>query len=231
MRILIVEDSRRLRESLTDGLRRSGYAVDAVGDGRQGLIHARTTAYDVIVLDLMLPELGGLALLRTIRAEGSTAHVLILSARDAVEQRVEGLRAGADDYLVKPFAFDELLARIEALARRGHGHAQRTVEVGRVQLDLVAKSVRVADEPVDLTRREYALLEYLMLNAGRPLSRDEIAEHIYDDRRPIWSNAVDAAVYAVRSKLARRGVGSLIRTRRGVGYEVDADGAEDGRTP
>lgn len=222
MRVLIVEDSRRLRVSLAEGLRRSGYAVDAVADGRQGLIHARTSEYDVIVLDLMLPEIDGLTLLREIREKGSTAHVLILSARDTVDQRVEGLRAGADDYLVKPFAFDELLARVEALGRRAHGRKDRTIHIGPLRIDLSDKRAYNGSAPIALTTREYALLEYLALSAGRPVSRAEIEEHIYDEFEPVWSNAIDSAVCALRRKLNNAGVTDLIHTRRGIGYEIPA---------
>ncbi|USN97894.1 MAG: response regulator transcription factor [Phycisphaeraceae bacterium] len=224
MRVLIVEDTRRLRESLVDGLTAAGYAVDAVGDGREGLIHARTTEYDLVVLDIMLPELDGISLLGRLRAAGNTTPVLVLSARDRVEQRVEGLRAGADDYLVKPFSFDELLARIEALTRRARGSASNVVGVGGVTLDLAARRFSVGDSPLELSPREYAVLEYLMMNAGRTLSRGEIEEHVYAEDRQVWSNAIDSAVAALRKKLAERGVHDLIETRRGLGYLVGKAG-------
>jgi two-component system, OmpR family, response regulator len=220
MRLLLVEDSARLRASLSDGLRRSGHAVDAVADGREGLIFAQTTGYDVIVLDLMLPLVDGLTILRTIRGKGILTHVLILSARDRVEQRVEGLRAGADDYLVKPFSFDELLARVESLGRRAHGRKTSRLAFGPVIADLTAKRVLVNDDPIDLTPREYALFECLALEAGRPVGRLEIEERIYDSAGAVWSNAVDSTVSAVRRKLAEHGVTGLIRTRRGLGYEI-----------
>lgn len=222
MRLLLVEDSARLRASLSDGLRRTGHAVDAVGDGRQGLIHAQTTDYDIIILDLMLPIIDGLTVLRTIREKGIDTHVLILSAKDRVEQRVEGLRAGADDYLVKPFSFDELLARVESLGRRAHGRKASRLAFGAVTVDVSGKRVLVGEEPLELTPREYALLEYLALEAGRPVPRAEIEEHIYDSHRAVWSNAVDSTVSAVRRKLGARGVTALIRTRRGIGYEIPA---------
>jgi len=230
MRLLLVEDSTRLRASLSDGLRRSGHAVDAVADGRQGLIHAQTTDYDIIILDLMLPIIDGLTILRTIREKGVQAHVLILSAKDRIEQRVEGLRAGADDYLVKPFAFDELLARIEALGRRAHGRKSSRLGFGAVTVDLTGKRVLVNDDPLDLTPREYTVLEYLALEAGRPVARPEIEEHVYDSDRTVWSNAVDSTVSAVRRKLAARGVTDLIHTRRGLGYEIAAPPAGASQT-
>ena len=222
MRLLIVEDSRRLRDSLADGLASAGYAVDAVADGKQGLLYARTTEYDLILLDMMLPEIDGLTLLRQFRAAKGATPVLILSARDRVEHRVEGLRSGADDYLVKPFDFDELLARVEALCRRSRGHAAGTVAIGGVVLDLAAKRFTAAGREVALTPREYGLLEYLFLNAGRAVTRAELEEHIYSADRQVWSNAVDSAVAAVRRKLADAGVGGLIETRRGRGYLVPA---------
>lgn len=221
MRVLIVEDSRRLRESLERGLRRMGYGVDAVGDGRQGLIHAQTTEYDLIVLDLMLPELDGLSLLRAIREKGLETHVLILSARDRVEQRIEGLRTGADDYLVKPFSFEELVARIEALLRRSHGRKTNTLEIGRLMIDLGARVALVDGEDIGLARRDFTLLEYLGLEAGRAVSRSEIEEHLYDDSNTVWSNAVDSAIASLRKSLTRHGVTDLIVTRRGIGYMLD----------
>jgi DNA-binding response OmpR family regulator len=224
MRLLIIEDSRRLRESLSDGLRSAGYAVDAVGEGKRGLVHAKTTEYDVIVLDLMLPGLDGLSVLRRFRERDGATPVLILSARDRVEQRIEGLRAGADDYMVKPFAFDELLARLEALCRRSRGVACNALEIRGVALDLGARSFGVAGVELALTPREYAVLEYLFMNAGRSVSRAELEEHVYAADRQVWSNAVDSTIAALRRKLARTGVAGLIVTRRGHGYLVPHPG-------
>lgn len=222
MRILIVEDSRRLRESLADGLQSAGYAVDSVADGREGLRYARATAYDAIVLDIMLPELDGLSLLKQFREAHGTTPVLILSAQDRVEQRVEGLRLGADDYLVKPFAFDELLARIEALCRRSRGISSNVRRIGGVTLDLALKQFSTAGGEVTLGPRDYAILEYLFLNAGRTVSRAELEEHVYASDKQVWSNAVDSAIAAIRKKLAESGVKDLIETRRGHGYVVHA---------
>ncbi len=225
MRLLIVEDSQRLRDSLADGLTKAGYAVDSVPDGRQGLINARTTDYDLIILDLMLPGLDGLTLLRQFRQARGTTPVLILSARDRVEHRVEGLRSGADDYLVKPFSFDELLARVEALSRRARGVSANTVKIDGVELDLAAKRFAVSGREIALPPREYALLEYLFLRAGHTVSRAELEEHIYSQDHQVWSNAVDSAVAAVRRKLADAGAHDLIETRRGHGYLVAAPSA------
>jgi DNA-binding response OmpR family regulator len=220
MRLLIVEDSDRLRLSLTDGLQRSGYAVDAVADGRQALIYAQTTTYDVIILDLMIPLVDGLAVLKTLREKAVNSHVLILSARDGVDQRIEGLRTGADDYLVKPFSFEELLARVEALSRRAHSKKSSRLDLGDVVVDMTKKTVEVADQLISLTPREYALLEYLAMKSGQPVARIEIEEHIYDGSQSIWSNVVDSTVSAIRRKLGAHGVEGLILTRRGLGYEL-----------
>lgn len=227
MKILVVEDSSRLRSAITDGLRRSGHVVDAVADGREGLHHAQTSAYDLIVLDLMLPVMDGLTMLRTLRESNVMTHVLILSARDRVEHRVEGLRAGADDYLIKPFAFDELLARVETLGRRAHDRKANRIELGPVTLDLTAHRVTAHGVVIDLTGREYAVFEFLALEAGRPASRAAIEEHVYDSAHPVWSNAVDSIVSAIRRKLAACGVHDLIQTRRGIGYEIAAPDPAD----
>jgi DNA-binding response OmpR family regulator len=228
MRLLVVEDSQRLRETLVDGLRVAGYAVDAVSDGREGLTYARAVEYDLIVLDIMLPELDGLTMLRRFREAQGRAPVLILSALDRVEHRVQGLRGGADDYLVKPFGFEELLARIEALCRRAHGVTASVISVGDVQLDLSAKVFRVLGRELVLAPREYAILEYLFLNIGRVLSRAELEEHVYAADRQVWSNAVDSAIAAIRRRLASAGAANLIQTRRGHGYLVEhRDAASD----
>lgn len=233
MRLLLIEDSVRLRASLKDGLTASGFAIDAVGDATEGLAYARATAYDAIVLDLMLPGMDGLEMLRRFRAVGGQTPVLILSARDRVEQRVEALRTGADDYLTKPFSFDELLARIEALCRRVRGVVANTICIRGVTLNLAAKQFVMAGAGgadggvVALPPREYAVLEYLFLNAGRVVSRAELEEHVYAADKQVWSNAVDSAIAAIRKKLGDAGCGGLIETRRGQGYLVpDRDGAQ-----
>jgi DNA-binding response OmpR family regulator len=220
MRILVVEDSEVLRESLVDGLTQVGHVVDAVGDGRQAVIYARTTDYDLIILDLMLPIVDGLTALRELRSKGSETHVLILSARDRVEQRVEGLRSGADDYLVKPFAFEELLARVEAVGRRGHGRKVSRLRFSGFEVDLSARRVMVSGTEVDLTSKEFALVECLALDAGRPVSRAQIEDRIYDEHSPVWSNAIDSLVSAIRRKMSESGCAESIITRRGVGYEL-----------
>ena len=227
MRILIVEDSQVLREGLVDGLSQAGHVVDGVGDGLQALAFASTTEYDIVVLDLMLPKVDGLSVLRQLRDKGWDRHVLILSARDRIDQRVEGLRAGADDYLVKPFAFDELLARIEALGRRAHGVKQRVLVFDGFELDLTSRVARVGGDRVALTALEFSVLECLALDAGRPVARGEIEDRVYDANRPVWSNAIDSVVSSIRRKLADAGCTDAILTRRGLGYEValPVDGA------
>lgn len=208
-----------LRESLVDGLSQIGHAVDAVEDGRQALIHARTTEYELIVLDLMIPKVDGLTVLRELRSTLSEVQVLILSARDRVEHRVEGLRAGADDYLIKPFAFDELLARIESLGRRRHGQHTSVLRFPGFAVDLAARRVTVGVRPVGLTPKEFALVECLALDAGRPLTRAQIEERIYDEHSSVWSNAIDSLVSSVRRKMTEAGCAESIRTRRKTGYE------------
>jgi DNA-binding response OmpR family regulator len=216
----LIEDSERLQQSVAEGLRRSGYAVDVAGDGETGLWRAKTHDYDAVILDLMLPGLEGLAVLAALRAAGRDTHVLVLTARDAVEDRVRGLRAGADDYLVKPFAFDELLARVEALTRRRHGRPHPTIAIGDLVIDTAARVVRRGKDLIDLSPREYALLDYLAARGDAVVSRTEIEEHIYDDRTEPMSNVVDAAVYALRRKIDTPGRPSLIVTRRGMGYSL-----------
>lgn len=221
MRLLIVEDSQALRESLRLGLTREGFAVDVAADGELGLSYARNNPYDVLVLDLMLPKLDGLTLLERLRsAPERRPHVLCLTARDRIEDRVDGLNAGADDYLVKPFAFEELLARIHALVRRRYGEPSAVVSIGALVLDASARRASVAGLVLDLTAREYALLEYLALRRGHTVSREEIEDHIYGVNRLPASNAVDSAVCTLRSKLGKEGR-ELIRTRRGQGYVLD----------
>lgn len=225
MRILIVEDSAVLRTSLALGLREAGYAVDAVADGQRGLAHAHTTDYDVVVLDWMLPGMDGLAVLSAMRSRHNRAAVLMLTARDTLEDKVCGLGAGADDYLVKPFAFAELLARVRALARRRHGERAPVVRIGPLTIDSSARAARVGSTAVDLTPREYALLEYLAASVGRPVTRAQLEEHLYDDRSQVFSNAIDSAVAALRGKLEAAGCPRLVHTRRKVGYVLGEEPA------
>lgn len=222
MRILLVEDSRRLRESIVMALKRSGYAVDATGDGREGLEMAEDHPYDVAILDIMLPSLDGISILKKLRAGGNRTPVMFLTARDAIEDRVAGLRGGADDYLVKPFALEELLARVEALCRRGYQKVSSELVIGDLKLDSAAKTVTRAGVALDLPAREFALLEYLMLRAGQIVTRTQIEEHIYDDLASPMSNVVDSAVCALRKAISVSEVSKpLIHTRRGQGYVME----------
>ncbi len=224
MKLLLIEDSERLSDSIARGLRRCGWAVDVALDGEAGFASATTGEYDVIVLDLMLPKLDGLTLLRRLRERGSLTHVLVLTAKDAVEDRVLGLRVGADDYLIKPFDFEELLARVDALARRRHEAKDPFIRLGDVVIDTASKSVSCKGEPVELARREYMVLEYLALRRGQSVSREDLEQHVYDSRKEIASNAIDSAVCAIRRRLEKAGHSDLIRTRRGFGYTIRVAG-------
>lgn len=223
MRVLIVEDSDHLRESLRKGLARAGFAVDVAAEGETGLSLAGHNPYDVLVLDLMLPGLDGWGVLEGLAGKPHRPHVLVLTARDRVEDRVRGLNAGADDYLVKPFAFEELLARIHALVRRRFDALDRRIEIDDLVIDLAGHVATLGGEALDLTAREYALLEYLALRRGQVVDREAIEDHLYGVHRLPESNAVDAAIYALRTKLGPRGK-EYVRTRRGQGYQLEAPG-------
>ena len=225
MRLLLVEDSVRLRDTVALALRKSGYAVDATGDGVTGASMALDYNYDVAVLDIMVPGKDGYTILEEIRAAEKTTPVLFLTAKDTIEDRVTGLRKGADDYLVKPFALEELLARVEALCRRNYQAPDTVVRVADLELDQAAKTVMRAGVEVGLTRREFMLLEHLALKAGTVISRTQLEQHIYDEMASPMSNVVDSAIYSLRKKLAvRDGLPSLIQTRRGLGYVLEKKG-------
>jgi len=193
--------------------------VDVAGDGRTGLSYARNNPYDVLVLDLMLPELDGMQVLEGLREKADRPHVLVLTARDRVEDRVSGLNSGADDYLVKPFAFDELLARIHALVRRRYTEGSSAVTVGALAIDGIRRIATYDGVTIDLTQREYSLLEYLALRRGEVVTRENVEDHIYGVNKLPSSNAVDSAICILRSKL---GAGKgLIQTRRGRGYVLE----------
>ncbi len=200
MRLLLVEDSERLQRSLGTGLRCAGYAVDIAGAGPDGLWRATSTNYDVIILDIMLPGMDGLSVLRQLRSEGNQTHVLLLTAKGTVEDRVAGLRTGADDYLIKPFAFDELLARVEALGRRLIGQKDPVLRVADLEIDTLGRTVRRAGVAISLLPREFALLSYLAARCDQVVSRTDIEIHIYDDRVEPMSNVVDSAICACAAK-------------------------------
>jgi DNA-binding response OmpR family regulator len=221
MRVLLVEDYAPVRESVAQALQEAGVAVDSATGGEEGLWLARTGDYDAVVLDIGLPGRDGLSILRELRREGSAAPVLLLTARDTVADRVAGLDLGADDYLVKPFALEELLARVRALLRRKYDAHDPVLRVRDLEVDTVGRVARRGGSRIDLTAREYALLEFLARQAGRIVTRAQIWEHLYDFHSTVESNVVDVYIGYLRRKLERAGAPRLIHTRRGQGYVLE----------
>ncbi len=221
VRVLIVEDEPRVRSFLRRGLVEAGLAVDAVAEGQAALDLALANPYDAIVLDLMLPGKDGLEVLRELRSRRCATPVLVLTARDAVEDRVRGLDAGADDYLPKPFAFAELLARVRALLRRGSPQTS-VLRVGDLHIDLAARRAERAGRPLELTAKEFALLEYLARHAGEVVTRTMIAQHVWDIDFDTFSNVIDVYIRYLRRKVDDPFETKLIQTRRGVGYVLQA---------
>lgn len=200
----------------------SGYAVDTADDGEEGLWSAQNYDYDVIILDLMLPKIDGLTVLSTIRNESNKTPVLILSAKDSVEDRIKGLRLGADDYLIKPFNLEELLARVEALSRRGYQNASPTLRVSDLELDTIKKQATRSGHELELAPKQYALLEYMMHKEGQVVSRTEIEQHIYDSNAQVMSNVIDSAISSLRKAITiDENSRPLIHTRRGHGYILE----------
>ena len=226
MRILLAEDDTRLSDLVTRALRERAFAVDQVPDGPSALIEAAINDYDVILLDVMLPGRSGFEVCRELRARGKATPILMLTARDAVADRVMGLDSGADDYLVKPFVLDELLARVRALLRRAPAVADARLVVGDLVVDTRAQRVQRGQVPIDLTTREYALLEYLARHADRVVGRAELTEHVWDANHDPASNALEVYVGRVRRKLEIPGARPLLHTRRGAGYILAAEPAE-----
>ena len=216
MRILVVEDDPALLRTLAATLREENFAVDTAADGEDGLYKARETAYDAIVLDVMMPKLDGWDVLAGLRPANRTP-VLMLTARDAVLDRVKGLDGGADDYLTKPFDIDELLARVRALIRRTSGQTQSILQIGGLAIDIAARRVTLAGSEVELTAREYRLLEYLALHRGEVVTRTTLYEHLFDENDSSMSNLLDVYVSTLRRKLGH----DLITTRRGHGYSIE----------
>ncbi|MBI1841647.1 MAG: response regulator transcription factor [Verrucomicrobia bacterium] len=217
MRVLVVEDEPRLLRNLARALREAGYAVDTAEAGDEGLYKAETFNYDAIVLDVMLPRLDGWEILERLRRQKRTP-VLMLTARDAFKDRVRGLDGGADDYLVKPFDLSELLARLRAIIRRAAGQARSHLELGDVVIDTRARVVTKTKQPVTLTAREYAILEYLALHQGEVVTRTALYEHLFDETDDSLSNLVDVHIFSIRKKLGH----DLIATRRGQGYCIES---------
>lgn len=223
MKLLVVEDDTTTSTYIARGLREEGHAVDVVADGRDGLVQATTGSYDVLILDRMLPELDGLALLKTLRGAGNRTPVLLLTAMGAVEDRIDGLNAGADDYLVKPFAFGELSARVNALARRPQALEQETtLRAGDLTMDLISRRVTRAGREIDLLPREFALLEHLLRRRGRVQTRTMLLEAVWDISFDPMTNVVETHISRLRAKVDRPFDSELIQTVRGAGYRIDA---------
>jgi two-component system OmpR family response regulator len=220
MRVLIVEDDNLLANGLTETLRRAGYVVDAVSSAEAADTALRVTDVDLLVLDIGLPGMDGFTWLRKLRSRGGQQAVLVLTARDAVSDRVLGLTVGADDYLAKPFASEELVARVSALARRGRAIKSRVIEHGALMVDLARKRAMVDGKPLDLSQREYAILEYLFSNVGAIVGKDKIAGAVASWDEHISPNAIEVHISRLRAKLEPAGV--VIRTIRGLGYLVEA---------
>lgn len=218
MRLLIVEDDHRLSHLLSRGLRENAYAVDLTSDAEHALVQATVNSYDAIILDVMLPGMDGFALCRELRSRGIRTPVLMLTARDAVADRIMGLDQGADDYLTKPFDFGELLARLRAITRRPHTLYANTITVGDLVIDSASHDVHRAGVRLVLTAKEYALLELLARNAGRIVTRADIVAHVWDDNHDPFTNAVEVYINRVRGKIDRTPWPPMLHTRRGAGY-------------
>ncbi|MDZ4812169.1 MAG: response regulator transcription factor [Pseudomonadota bacterium] len=218
MRILLVEDEAPLRETLAARLKREGYAVDVAADGEEGLFQGKEVPFDVAIIDLGLPNMSGMELIQKLRAHGAKYPVLVLTARSSWQDKVEGLKSGADDYLVKPFHVEELLARLNALMRRASGWTRPQLECGPVVLDTTAQTINVNGQPVELTTYEYKVLEYLMIHAGELVSKADLTEHIYQQDFDRDSNVLEVFIGRLRRKLDPDGVLKPIETVRGRGY-------------
>ena len=221
MRVLLVEDDVRIANFVAKGLRENSYAVDTAADGEIALYQAEINEYDVIILDVMMPRKDGFTVCRELREKNITTPILMLTARDAVEDRVTGLDTGADDYLTKPFAFDELLARIRALLRRGAEIRPPKIIVGDLEIDTAAQRIRRSGREIILTTKEFALLEYLARQRGRVVGRAEIAEHVWDENFDAFSNLIEVYIKRLRTKMDEGFAIQLIHTRRGAGYILE----------
>ncbi len=220
MRILVVEDERKVARFIERGLKEERFAVDVAADGDEGLFRAQSGNYDLIVLDVLMPKKDGFHVLRELRASGCRARILMLTARDSVEDRVRGLESGADDYLIKPFAFAEFLARVRVLLRRDAGADPVVLAVGDLAMDLKARKVRRAGQAVTLSAKEFGVLEYLLRHPDEVVTRTQLAEHVWDGNFDSFSNVIDVTVYHLREKVDRDFKPALIHTVRGVGYTL-----------
>ncbi len=222
MRVLVVEDNHKIANSIKQGLQQEAYAVDAAYDGEWGYDLAATEDYDVIILDLMLPKLDGLEICRLLREDGNHTPILILTAKGQLEDKVKGLDCGADDYLVKPFAFAELLARIRALSRRPNNSTGTKLTAGDLELDTVKCKVTRSGREINLTKTEFSLLEYLLRHKGKVLSKDQIIQHVWDYDADVLPNTVEVYIGYLRNKIDKLFKGDLIKTVRGFGYKIES---------
>ena len=218
MRILVIEDEVKIAQFIKRGLKEEGYAVDVANDGEEGHFLLSSNEYDAIILDLMLPKIDGLTLCHTLRKEGNQTPIIMLTAKDTVKDKVKGLDSGADDYLPKPFAFEELLARLRVLLRKKDNHVQTQLKVDDLNLDLLTHKVTRGDREIDLTVKEYALLEYLMRNAGNIVTRTMISEHVWDINFDTFTNVIDVYINYLRNKIDSGFPDKMIHTVRGKGY-------------
>lgn len=218
MRLLVIEDEKKVASFVKKGLEEETYVVDVAYDGEEGLLLAQQGEYDLIILDLMLPVMDGLEVLSRLRAEKNDVPIILLTAKDSVEEKVTGLNKGADDYLTKPFAFSELMARIRVLLRRGKAETKTELQIDNLTLDLVSHKVKRNGEEIELTGKEYSLLEYFLRNQGKVLTRTMIAEHVWDYNFDTFTNVIDVYVNHLRKKIDKNYPKKLLHTLRGVGY-------------
>jgi two-component system copper resistance phosphate regulon response regulator CusR len=226
MRVLLVEDDSRIARFVAKGLREQAYAVDVAATGEEALYQAAINTYDLLVLDVMIPEPDGFAVCKQLRNSGHRVPILMLTARDAVEDRIKGLDCGADDYLTKPFEFRELLARLRALLRRPSALQPSTLSVADLVVDTASQAVSRSGKTISMTAKEYALVEFLARNAGRVVGRAEIAEHVWDEEFDPFSNLIEVYVNRIRRKIDGRGLKPLLHTRRGAGYVLSQEGGK-----